>query len=105
MNDYILSCEIPRGAEFFEMAADEARSIPRHRRYDIVRDESGSDIGIVLYNGHAPKGYRSHNRNVSWVFWEVGGLSHKVKRAFFKIPNGEPVLTRSEGNDLKMRAS
>ncbi len=105
MNDYILSSEIPRGAEFFELGVDDARSIPRHTRYDIVRDEFGSDVGIVLYNGQVPKGYKSHNRDVSWVFWEVGSLTCRVKRAFFKIPNGEPILSRQQGNDLKIGAS
>jgi hypothetical protein len=106
MNGYILSCEIPRGAEFIEIDSDEIVVVKRHTRYDVVRDEpNGPDKGVVIYNGQIPLGYRSHNTDTSIAFWEVGGLSNRIRRAFFLLSSKGRLLSRTQGNDLKMRAS
>jgi len=94
MDDYyIYADEVPRDAKFIPIGPDNSVIVKRHTKYDIIRDrKTRQDIGIAIYSGSTPLGYRSHNRLVAWIFFNTGCLCSPVARAFFKVPNGEKVI-------------
>ncbi len=107
MDDYYVFYDrVPKTAQFFSIKPEESIAIPRHVRYDIIRDRlTGNDIGIAVYNGSAPSGFRSHISSSAWVFWKVGSLVNPVVRAFPEIPHGGNIILDSRGNNLKTGVS